>query len=113
MHRSIGHLAPAPLLSLPRFALEPGRDLQGKLNASVWRRPEKLSSQPGGGLCEYDQHLSIFDFLCALRHFENRVIEYAPRNTIYYLFVRKCCCQHLTLFQHLNIRENYRRETYT
>jgi len=30
----------------------------------------------GVGLCEYVQHLSIFDFLCVSASLENRVIEY-------------------------------------
>jgi L-fuconate dehydratase len=30
----------------------------------------------GVGLCEYVQHLSVFDFLCVSASLENRVIEY-------------------------------------
>jgi len=53
-----------------------GRDLHGKTHrqrvAGVWRS----SALRQGGLCEYDQHLSIFDFLCVSVSLENRVIEY-------------------------------------
>src|SRR6266849_9001734 len=53
-----------------------GRDLHGKTHrqrvAGVWRS----SALRQGGLCEYDQHLSIFEFLCVSASLENRVIEY-------------------------------------
>src|ERR1700737_654344 len=35
-----------------------------------------VHTQGGVGLCEYVQHLSIFDFLCVSASLENRVIEY-------------------------------------
>jgi hypothetical protein len=31
---------------------------------------------PLGGLCEYVQHLSIFDYICVGASLENRVLEY-------------------------------------
>ena len=107
MHRSISHVAPAPLLSAPAAlrawaGARSSRKNHRQRVAGVWG---SSALRQAGGLCEFDQHLSIFDFLCVSASFENRVIEYVPRNAIYYLFVRKCCCQHLRLFQHLHIGE--------
>src|SRR6266849_6766760 len=152
MHRSIGHLARALLLSAPAAlrAWAGARSSRKNSSPACRRRLEKLSSQAGGivRIRSASFHLRISVRFRLLRESSDRICRpsprtlhrsglhrceyvlpqkpgysiqvrpetleqfaYAPRRNMgrpaakRYLFVCKCCCQHLTLFHHLNIGE--------
>lgn len=59
-----------------------------QLNVPVWPHAG------GVGLCEYVQHLAMFDFICVAGTLENRVIEYANHlheHFVEHLVVKNAC----------------------